>query len=112
RVPITRAPKFPCTATISVPGAAAARAPAVTFSVTTADVLALTSSKRMRSPVNSSSGVGSREHGFEIDLVRRALRGVERALHVVEVLRHQRRRPLAIVRGDRVDEIAVLVVWA
>ena len=50
RVPMTRAPNVPVTATISVPEPAATRASAVTFSVTTADVFELTTRMRTLTP--------------------------------------------------------------
>ena len=47
RVPMTRAPNVPVTATISVPGEAAARAAAATFPVTTSEVFELTTRMRI-----------------------------------------------------------------
>ena len=60
---MTRAPKVPVTGTICVPGAAAAFASIVTFSVTIAEVFEFTT--RIRMAANLSGGL--REHGLEVD---------------------------------------------
>src|SRR5688572_9172900 len=108
RVPTTRAPKVPVTATMSVPGEADALASPATFSVTTSDVLELTTS--MRIPGSRAAAFPALgENRLEVDVAALGLIQIERTFHMLQMLEHERSGALAFVQLDCIGDLAVFV---